>query len=50
MEGTLSDLSACKPENSLLTVLGQGGRELAEVSRPNTKEPPIMILSDGTVF
>jgi hypothetical protein len=23
---------------------------LAEVSRPNTKEPPIMILSDGTVF
>ncbi len=28
----------------------QGGRELAEVSRPNTKEPPIMILSDGTVF
>ena len=30
--------------------VGQGGRELAEVSRPNTKEPPIMILSDGTVF
>ena len=30
--------------------LDQGGRELAEVSRPNTKEPPIMILSDGTVF
>ena len=28
----------------------QGGRELAEVSRPNSKEPPIMILSDGTVF
>lgn len=28
----------------------QGGRELAEVSRPNTKEPPIMIISDGTVF
>jgi len=28
----------------------QGGRELAEVSRPNTKETPIMILSDGTVF
>ena len=28
----------------------QGGREIAEVSRPNTKEPPIMILSDGTVF
>ncbi|KAK7559238.1 hypothetical protein JOL62DRAFT_14836 [Phyllosticta paracitricarpa] len=28
----------------------KGGRELAEVSRPNTKEPPIMIMSDGTVF
>ncbi|KAF2095986.1 DUF1688-domain-containing protein [Rhizodiscina lignyota] len=28
----------------------KGGRELAEVSRPNTKEPPIMIVSDGTVF
>lgn len=28
----------------------QGGRELAEVSRPNTKEPPIMIMSGGTVF
>ncbi|KAI9822402.1 MAG: hypothetical protein M1827_000121 [Pycnora praestabilis] len=28
----------------------KGGRELAEVSRPNTKEPPIMILSDGTIF
>ncbi|KAF1814062.1 hypothetical protein P152DRAFT_303218 [Eremomyces bilateralis CBS 781.70] len=28
----------------------KGGRELAEVSRPNTKEPPIMIFSDGTVF
>ena len=28
----------------------KGGRELAELSRPNTKEPPIMILSDGTVF
>ncbi|KAI9707587.1 MAG: hypothetical protein M1836_000548 [Candelina mexicana] len=28
----------------------KGGRELAEVSRPNTKEPPIMILSDGTLF
>ncbi|KAI9802317.1 MAG: hypothetical protein M1833_001823 [Piccolia ochrophora] len=28
----------------------KGGRELAEVSRPNTKEPPIMTLSDGTVF
>lgn len=28
----------------------KGGREMAEVSRPNTKEPPIMIRSDGTVF
>ncbi len=28
----------------------QGGREIAEVTRPNTKCPPIMILSDGTVF
>ncbi|KAF1991165.1 DUF1688-domain-containing protein [Aulographum hederae CBS 113979] len=28
----------------------KGGRELAEIQRPNTKEPPIMILSDGTVF
>ncbi|RPB26694.1 DUF1688-domain-containing protein [Terfezia boudieri ATCC MYA-4762] len=28
----------------------KGGREIAEYSRPNTKEPPIMILSDGTVF
>jgi hypothetical protein len=28
----------------------KGGRELAEVSRPNTKAPPIMIKSDGTVF
>ncbi|EME82141.1 uncharacterized protein MYCFIDRAFT_43242 [Pseudocercospora fijiensis CIRAD86] len=28
----------------------KGGREIAEVSRPNTKEPPIMIISDGTVF
>ncbi|TGZ82663.1 DUF1688-domain-containing protein [Ascodesmis nigricans] len=28
----------------------KAGREIAEVSRPNTKEPPIMILSDGTVF
>lgn len=33
-----------------LTYSVQGGREIAEVSRPNTKEPPIMILSDGTVF
>lgn len=28
----------------------KGGREIAEVTRPNTKCPPIMILSDGTVF
>lgn len=28
----------------------QGGREIAEIQRPNTKEPPIMIVSDGTVF
>lgn len=28
----------------------KGGREIAEVSRPNTRGPPIMILSDGTVF
>ncbi|KAI0467964.1 hypothetical protein F4859DRAFT_492245 [Xylaria cf. heliscus] len=28
----------------------KGGREVAEVSRPNTKEPPILIDSDGTVF
>ncbi|OXV05401.1 hypothetical protein Egran_06830 [Elaphomyces granulatus] len=28
----------------------KGGREVAQVSRPNTKEPPIMIYSDGTVF
>lgn len=28
----------------------KGGRELAEVSRPNTRGPPIGIVSDGTVF
>lgn len=28
----------------------QGGREMAEINRPNTKEPPILIDSDGTVF
>ena len=40
------------PKSSCVAVLTclQGGRELAEVSRPNTKEPPIMIMSDGTVF
>lgn len=26
------------------------GRELAAIHRPSTKNPPIMILSDGTVF
>ena len=39
-----------KHRNRTTTDFAQGGRELAEVSRPNTKEPPIMILSDGTVF
>jgi Protein of unknown function (DUF1688) len=39
---------------SLAQILEAGtwkaGRELAEVSRPNTKEPPIGLLgSDGTV-
>lgn len=28
----------------------KGGREIAEVTRPGTKGPPIMVLSDGTVF
>lgn len=28
----------------------KGGREIAEVSRPNTREPPILIDGDGTVF
>ncbi|RKL12997.1 hypothetical protein BFJ68_g7379 [Fusarium oxysporum] len=28
----------------------RGGREIAEINRPNTKEPPILIESDGTVF
>ncbi|KAK5072395.1 hypothetical protein LTR64_005135 [Lithohypha guttulata] len=28
----------------------KGGREIAQVSRPNTKGPPIGIISDGTVF
>lgn len=35
---------------NVLTFLSQGGREIAEVTRPNTKGPPIMLLSDGTVF
>jgi hypothetical protein len=34
---------------SMLTAL-KGGREMAEISRPNTQSPPIAILSDGTVF
>ncbi|ODA82505.1 hypothetical protein RJ55_01012 [Drechmeria coniospora] len=28
----------------------KGGREIAEIHRPITKEPPILIESDGTVF
>ncbi|KAG9236517.1 hypothetical protein BJ875DRAFT_371880 [Amylocarpus encephaloides] len=28
----------------------KGGREMAEISRPNTQCPPIAIISDGTVF
>jgi hypothetical protein len=36
------------PRNS--TNSSQGGREIAEINRPNTKEPPILIESDGTVF
>ncbi|KAK0754433.1 hypothetical protein B0T18DRAFT_313954 [Schizothecium vesticola] len=28
----------------------KGGREIAELNRPNTKGPPILIDSDGTVF
>ena len=38
-------LSSCR----ILTHL-QGGREIAQVSRPITKGPPIGIVSDGTVF
>ena len=37
-------------EEAYLTNLVQGGREIAEIHRPNTKEPPILIDSDGTVF
>lgn len=44
--GSLPAILTLTHTNMLL----QGGREIAEVSRPNTKEPPIMILSDGTVF
>ncbi|GJJ72289.1 hypothetical protein EMPS_04646 [Entomortierella parvispora] len=42
------------PNLTLAQVLQGGtwnaGRELASVSRPNTKGPPIAILSDGTLF
>ncbi|KAG0329444.1 hypothetical protein BG004_002332 [Podila humilis] len=42
------------PELTLAQVLQGGtwnaGREIASVSRPNTKGPPIAILSDGTLF
>ena len=34
----------------LTNVIKQGGRELAEVSRPNTKEAPIMVMSDGALL
>jgi hypothetical protein len=36
--------------NKDYTNTNQGGREIAEINRPNTKEPPILIESDGTVF
>ncbi|OJJ48447.1 hypothetical protein ASPZODRAFT_93088 [Penicilliopsis zonata CBS 506.65] len=50
-----SQIGLCGPDQlSLAQMLEagtwKGGREIAEVSRPNTKEPPIMICSDGTVF
>ncbi|KAG0210250.1 hypothetical protein B0O80DRAFT_497396 [Mortierella sp. GBAus27b] len=42
------------PELTLAQVLQGGtwnaGREIASVSRPNTKGPPIAIMSDGTLF
>ncbi|KAG0329266.1 hypothetical protein BGZ99_002815 [Dissophora globulifera] len=42
------------PNLTLAQVLQGGtwnaGREIASVSRPNTKGPPIAILSDGTLF
>lgn len=28
----------------------KGGCEIAEVSRPNTKKPPILVATDGTLF
>jgi hypothetical protein len=44
-----------RPELSTLwaseaDISNQGGREIAQVSRPITKGPPIGIISDGTVF
>ncbi|RUP33936.1 hypothetical protein BC936DRAFT_138551 [Jimgerdemannia flammicorona] len=49
-----SALKVNKKQMSLAQVLEGGtwmaGRELAEISRPNTKEPPIVIKSDGTLF
>ena len=35
---------------NLYTDNTQGGREIAQVSRPITKGPPIAIISDGTIF
>lgn len=46
----LSDADGLTLAQMLEAGTWKGGRELAEVSRPNTKEPPIMIMSDGTVF
>ena len=45
----------CSHRSTITTMYGkanrdQGGREIAEIHRPNTKEPPILIESDGTVF
>ena len=48
--GTWKVSRSCVDFELTLTADAQAGREIAEVSRPNTKEPPIMILSDGTVF
>lgn len=38
------------PQDTRADMVQQGGREIAEIHRPNTKEPPILIESDGTVF
>jgi hypothetical protein len=48
--GSWKVCSPIPPVSSLLTNHNQGGREMAEISRPNTQCPPIAILSDGTVF